>query len=80
MAGKKNCENGGPEHCHAKTLQEPDEVGKGQEEAQARDKHECAKEDGRHGCHEDSSDEDGTKPKPEKIWFHAKGERKNMTC
>ena len=71
MAGKKNCKHRGPEHCHDEALQEPDHVGKGKEKAQVRHEHEGAKEDGRRGCHEDSSNEDGTQPKPEKIWLHA---------
>ena len=70
MAGKENCKHCGPEHCHAEALEEADHIGKGKEEAQVRHKHESAKEDSRHGCHEDSSNEDGTEPKPE-MWLHA---------
>ena len=70
MACQEDCKHCGPEHCHAEALHESDQVGKGKEKAQLRDEHDCAKEDCRQGCHEDSSKEDSKKPKPSNIWFH----------
>ena len=55
MARQEDCKNCGPEHCHAEAFHEANKVGKGKEKAQLRHKHGCAKEDGRKGCHDDSS-------------------------
>ena len=55
MACQEDCKDCGPEHCHAEAFEEANDVGKGKEEAQLRDEDNCTKEDGRKGCHDDSS-------------------------
>ena len=51
VACQEDCQDGGPEDSHAEALHEPTEVGVGQEWGQLGDKHDCAKEPCRHGCH-----------------------------
>ena len=43
---QEDCKDGGPEHCHADPLDEAHQVSKSEEEAQLRDKGDCAKENG----------------------------------
>ena len=51
VACQEDCQDGGPEDGHAEALHESAEVGVGQEWGQLGDKHDCAKEPCRHGCH-----------------------------